>query len=95
MKRLGLVIFALAAFWPESASACVVPGIRTLDNQTVPGFMRVKSGRPCSIVMRWSSGPIDKVAIVQRPSHGNVTIKPPGKIFYQSRSGFVGNDKFT
>src|SRR4051812_15837136 len=44
----GLLCLVLSVSGPASAGSCVVPYIRTLDNQTVNGTMYVVSGKHCS-----------------------------------------------
>ncbi|MDB5600037.1 MAG: hypothetical protein JWN71_2081 [Xanthobacteraceae bacterium] len=87
-----LLSFACA---PVAASACSVPGIRTFDNQTSHGTMTVRSGRPCTIRFRSSTGPLHSVNVVQRPSNGTVRTGGHASVTYQSRSGFIGGDTFT
>jgi len=94
MRALGLAFLILIGTAVESARACVVPFIRTLNNQTVDGSMTVGSGKPCSIVLQRSGGPTDRVEIVQRPSSGTVTIGGGTRVIYRSRPGFVGRDSF-
>src|SRR5215831_996270 len=86
---------ALLAFGAQSALACSVPRIRTLNNQTVTGQMTTKSGQPCRINMRSSNAPTFTIEVVQRPSNGSVQLGGMQSISYRSRSGFVGNDSFT
>lgn len=80
---------------PSVASACSVPIIRTFDNQVSRGTMTVRSGRPCAIHLRSSSGPMFSVNVVQRPGHGSVRAGGLASVVYQSRAGFVGRDTFT
>ena len=79
---------------PALAGSCVVPYIRTLDNQTVSGTMYVVSGKQCSIVLQRSAGPIHGVKLVSRPSKGSVSING-GRVVYVSSAGYVGDDHFT
>ena len=90
------VLFVLVGLSAEAEAArnCSVPGIRTLDNQTVNGTMTVKTGTRCSIILRSSGGPMESLSIVARPSHGAVRVSG-NTVFYQPRKGFVGNDAFT
>lgn len=76
------------------ALACRVPTIRTLDNQTVTGYMFANSERPCSIIVTNSFGPIFTTALVNNARNGTVTVSA-GRVVYKSRAGFVGDDEFT
>jgi|SRR5215831_435770 len=78
-----------------AASTCVVPYIRTLDNQTVDGSMTVKTGSRCFIWLNHSGGPISSAHIVARPAHGSLNIDSTNRIVYQPRSGYTGSDSFT
>jgi hypothetical protein len=93
-RTLAVASLMLMAFSLESALACSVPFIRTVDNQTVDGQMTAKSGRPCSIRLRFTRGPMWTASIVQRPSNGTVSVGGSNRIIYRSRPGFVGNDAF-
>jgi hypothetical protein len=93
-KVLIVASFALVLPAIEPALACSVPYIRTLNNQTVDGHMAARSGRPCSIRLRNSSGPTTDASIVQRPANGTVSIGGGNRIIYRSRPGFVGGDAF-
>lgn len=93
-KALMVASFAFVMSAIEPALACSVPRIRTLHNQTVDGHMTARSGRPCSIRMRTSSGPTSGASIAQRPANGSVTIGGGNRIIYRSRPGFVGGDAF-
>jgi hypothetical protein len=88
----ALLVTLVTGFQP--AFACAVPYIRTFDNQAVNGSMRVKTGKPCAIVLLHSMGPMDRAEILRRPSNGNVTIGAGNRIIYRSRAGFVGSDVF-
>jgi len=79
---------------PALAGSCVVPSIRTLDNQTVNGTMYVASGKRCSIVLQRSPGPTFSATLVTRPSKGSVSITG-GRVVYVSSAGYVGDDHFT
>lgn len=94
MTRLACLVAALAGIGIGEASACSVPLIRTLHNQTVDGTMAAHSGKPCSIRLRFTSGTSEHVAIAQRPANG--TLASSGqKVTYRSRPGYVGGDSFT
>jgi Bacterial Ig domain len=89
----GLIISFLGGGIPSAAANCF-PSVRTFHDQTVDGTMTVRSGKRCSISFR-SSGPTETTVIIQRPSSGSVSISGGGKVVYQARKGFVGNDTFT
>jgi Flp pilus assembly protein TadG len=95
MNGLGLVCLMLVAGSVEAAARCSVPRISTFDNETVNGQMTVNSGAQCRIVLKHSRGPTYSAHIVERPSHGTVTVASGNRIVYRSRSGYVGRDSFT
>ena len=78
----------------SAAPQCSVPYIRLLGNQAVPGTMYASSGRPCSVVLLHSSGPIVTTEIVQKANNGSVVLSG-NRLTYTSRPGFVGDDRFT
>ena len=92
----GAIIFGLLIWMPSASAAqhCEVPLIRTFDNQTASGTMYAVSGKPCSIVIRFTNGPIHTAEVVQNASNGRVTASGQ-RIVYTSRAGFVGEDHFT
>ena len=92
---LGFLFLLIVACPAEAARDCSVPRIRTLTNQTVDGNMTVKTGKRCSIVMLTSRGPTSGAKIVERPSHGSVSIGGQNRITYVSRAGFTGQDGFS
>ena len=71
-----------------------MPRVRTLENQTVDGYMTVRSGKRCNITFRSSSGPVETTHIAQRPSAGTASVGPIGRVTYQARAGYVGKDMF-
>ena len=75
------------------AQNCHVPYIRTLENQTVDGYMTVKAGKRCSIVLRNSSGPVETTRITGGPSAGVATARGT-RVTYIARSGYTGPDRF-
>ena len=90
-----LLIALVVIMLPEiAAAACRVPPIKTLDNQTVTGYMFTTSGRRCGIKVRNSRGPILSAALVNNAKNGNVVVRG-GIIAYTPRAGFVGDDEFT
>ncbi|CCD99155.1 Ig-like domain-containing protein [Bradyrhizobium sp. STM 3809] len=89
LSFIMLVAFSAAA----SADNCRVPTIRTLENQTVQGHMFARTGRPCSIVLLGSRGPMFGARVLSSPSHGTVAVAGH-KIVYRSAPGFVGEDHF-
>lgn len=95
MRLLAVLFLLLFVTGAEAAPNCWVPTFRTLDNQTVTGYMSVKTGKRCSIMLRSSRGPTYSAHIVARPANGNVWVGGGNRVFYQSRSGFVGKDSFS
>jgi hypothetical protein len=79
----------------EPAVACSVPYIRTFAGHTVAGAMTVKSGKPCSIALRHSRGPMHGATIVQQSNSGAASVGSAGRIVYRSRAGYAGQDSFT
>lgn len=94
VKIIALAALAALVLSAGAASACSVPYIRTLNNQTVDGRMTVRSGKTCSIVLRRSSGPTYTTRVVQRATNGSVHIDGSNRIVYKSRLGYVGGDAF-
>ena len=94
-RGLVLTFLALIACCAEASARCSVPRFSFLSNQTVDGDMTVNSGAPCSIKVKHSSGPVSGAHIVQRASHGTVTVDGSNRIVYRSRAGYVGSDSFT
>lgn len=97
IKRFCILAGALLGLAGTSvaASACSVPYITTFDNQPVRGTMAVRSGKPCTIRFRSSSGPMYGVKVVQAPGNGTVRVDGLGSVTYQSRAGYTGRDAFT
>jgi hypothetical protein len=85
--------FCCTAFSAQ-AQTCSVPLIRTLDNQAVDGYMTVKAGKRCSIVLRHSSGTVETTSLVRAPSAGAATASGT-RVTYMPRSGYTGPDRFT
>jgi hypothetical protein len=94
-KIFVAVCLVLIMVGSAQAKNCSVPLIRTLNNQTVTGYMTVKSGKRCNIRMQFSRGPTHGARIVARPSHGGVHVNGGNDIIYQSRPGYIGADSFT
>jgi hypothetical protein len=93
--RFVMLAMAYFVIGLAEASACTVPYIRTLAGVTVDGYMTVRSGKRCSIVLNNSAGPTQPGAdVVQRPSHGSLSVAGY-RVVYASRPGFVGSDSFT
>jgi hypothetical protein len=87
-------VWLLAIADPALASSgCVVPFIRTLDNQTVQGTMYAASGRRCSITLLRSHGPITATRLVAPASNGSVSVSG-NRVVYVSRPGYSGDDRF-
>ncbi|BAM93019.1 exported hypothetical protein [Bradyrhizobium oligotrophicum S58] len=84
------VAFSAAA----SAEDCVVPSIRTLENQTVQGHMYAKTGKRCSISVLGSRGPMSGARLLSSAVHGTVAVQGQ-HIVYRSSPGFVGEDHFS
>jgi len=95
MRTIALVCLVLIACCAQASARCSVPYIRTLNNQTVDGHMTVSSGASCSIKLKRSSGPTYGAHIVERASHGSVTVDSSNRVVYRSRTGYVGTDSFT
>ncbi|HKY87677.1 MAG TPA: hypothetical protein VJL90_13015 [Pseudorhodoplanes sp.] len=91
LLAIGLIATVLGSFITPAAASCF-PFVRTFHGQTVDGNMTVRSGKRCSITFR-SSGPTETSVIIQRPSSGSASVSG-GKVIYQARKGFVGNDTF-
>src|SRR6266480_3770917 len=71
-----------------SAARCVVPFIRTLDNQTVIGTIFTSTGSPCHIGLARSRGPMSSVQLLENAKNGTVRVSG-GSIFYVSRCTVV------
>ena len=94
MIRLsGALIFLFLT--SSQAAACSVPFIRTLDNQTVNGTMRARTGKPCSILLARTAGAMLSAHVVERPAYGSVSIGAGNRVVYTSRPGYTGRDTFT
>jgi hypothetical protein len=94
IKTVGIVVVAMSVMaGPAVAGSCIVPFIKTLDNQTVFGTMYAASGKSCSITVVRSPGPIFSASVVKQPSNGSVSING-GRVVYLSRPGYVGDDRF-
>ena len=94
IRTTGFLCFWLLAIsGPALASPCVVPFIRTLDNQTVQGNMYASSGKRCSIILVRSRGPILSTRLVAQASHGNVSVQG-NRVVYVSSPGYAGEDHF-
>jgi hypothetical protein len=89
-----MLAISMIALSTSAASACRVPFIRTLDNQTVTGHMFAISGRRCSIIVTFTRGPIFTTSLVSNAKNGTITVSS-GQIIYTSRPGFVGEDEFS
>ena len=76
------------------ARDCSVPLIRTLDNQTVDGYMTVKTGKRCNIFFQSSSGPVTRTSLVSAPSVGTAMVSGT-RVTYVPRAGYTGPDRFT
>lgn len=94
IRVLGVAGLLLVACCAEAAARCSVPRIRTFENQTVDGRMWADSGKPCRVRFLSSSGPIQSVEIVQRPTNGTLRVGDVQSLIYTSRPGFGGADSF-
>jgi hypothetical protein len=92
---LRISLAAVLVLVASEASACRVPFIRTFDNQTVNGAMAARTGKPCSIVLNTSAGPMLGAQIVERPANGTASVGAGNRVIYLSRPGFAGRDAFT
>ena len=86
--------FLLGLATHAQAQTCQVPFFPALDNQTFEGHMTVKSGTRCSIARQNSSAAITTTTIVSPPAHGAASTRG-AHIFYDSRRGYTGPDRFT
>jgi hypothetical protein len=94
IRTIGFFCFWLLAIsGPALARSCIVPFIRTLDNQTAQGNMYAASGKRCSIILLRSPGPIYSTRLVAQASHGNVSVEG-NQVVYVSRPGYAGEDRF-
>jgi hypothetical protein len=95
IRSLGIsCLWLLAISEPALASSsCVVPFIRTLDNQTVQGTMYAASGKRCSITLARSQGPITTTRLVAPARNGSVSVSG-NRVVYVSRPGYAGDDRF-
>jgi hypothetical protein len=87
-------VLTMAFSAAASAANCVVPSIRTLENQTVQGHMYAKTGKHCSIIVLGSRGPMTGARVLSSPAHGTVGVQGQ-HIVYRSSPGFVGEDHFS
>jgi hypothetical protein len=85
-----LTIFCNPAF---AAARCWLPPMAILANQTTQRDMLVVSGKPCSLVVVRSTGPMYTAHLIAAPSSGHVSIQG-ARVTYVSRSGYVGDDHF-
>jgi hypothetical protein len=53
-----------------------------------------ENGRPCSIIIAHTAGPIFTASLVGNASNGTVAVTGQ-RVVYTSRAGFVGDDRFT
>jgi hypothetical protein len=62
----------------------------------MPGYMYVKAGASCGMVLENSLGPVNRLEIVKQPANGRIDMMT-GRfgLRYTPRKGFVGNDSFT
>ena len=87
-------LWLLGTLTVAQAATCIVPSFKVLDNQTVNGTMYATSGKPCSVILVYSPGPMLNARIITQPSNGRASIQGP-RIVYVFRPGYVGDDRFT
>ena len=92
--KLCILAFATIALSAPEAFACRVPRIKTIEGQTVTGYMFATSGRRCGIKVRNSRGPTESTSLVSNARNGTVVVSG-GRVGYTSKPGFVGDDSFT
>jgi hypothetical protein len=78
----------------HAAPTCNVPFFRVVSGVTMPGYMYVKAGHSCSVMLQNSGGPVQKVEILKHPSNGALEDRTIG-LRYTPRKGFVGKDTFS
>ncbi|MDI1262329.1 MAG: hypothetical protein PS018_03610 [bacterium] len=95
IRTIGIFsIWLFAISGPALASpGCIVPFIRTLDDQTVSGTMYAVSGKRCSITVARSPGPIFTTRLIAQASNGRVSVSG-NRVVYVSRPGYNGDDRF-
>jgi hypothetical protein len=94
-KAVGAIYLSLIAISaPAVARTCIVPTFRMLSNQTSNATMYATSGKPCGVVLLQAAGPISSARIITQPSNGRVSMQGT-RIVYVSRTGYVGDDRFT
>ena len=92
--RTVCCFWLLAISAPALARTCIVPNFKVLHNQTSIATMYATSGKPCSVILISSPGPMLSARIIAQPSNGRASIQGP-RIVYISRPGYVGDDRFT
>ena len=92
MRLVGALVFLFLA--GSQAAACSVPFIRTHDNQVANGTMIARAGKPCSIRLARSAGAMFSAHVVERPTHGSVSIDAGNRVTYRPRPGYTGADAF-
>ena len=89
---LSTVIATIVA--GHAAPDCNVPFVKFISGVTNTGYMWVKSGKSCSIIVRNSIGGATKPPEVrQRPSNGALEVNGLA-LRYTPKAGFVGKDRF-
>jgi len=63
-----------------------------LPNQTQRGML-VVSGKPCSLVVVSSPGPVNTARLIAPPSRGHVSIQG-ARVTCVSRAGYLAEDHF-
>lgn len=91
---MALTTLLATSSFSHAAPNCDVPFIKAVSGVTMPGYMFVKSGHSCSVMLSNSSGPVQKVEILKHPSNGTLEERSIG-LRYTPRKGFVGKDSFS
>ena len=91
---LGFCILLLGTGFGHATSHCNVPFIKFIPGVTNTGYMWVKSGKSCKIIVANSlGGAMQGPDVKQRPSNGTLKVDGLG-LQYTPKAGFVGKDRF-
>ncbi len=98
MARIGswllIIFFAGISTQAAAQTNCHVPNFNVIHNGTVTGYMYVKPGRTCSVMLTNSLGGVKSVEVTKKPSNGSLELRVFG-LRYIPRQGFVGKDTFS
>lgn len=97
MRRVfGLLALLLGSqVSPVSAANCTFKPFSTVPGADVDLQWAAKSGRPCTFLVKTTSGIESKqMLVVQQATHGTAATPTLTSISYVSRPGFVGRDSF-